>query len=671
MRAPAHARSPANAPAIEPDPAESIPSASSARSARSARAGRPIGRPVALFAGVGFSYLVLGVVLWWHAWAEGATTHTLCGCGDPNLFLWFFQWPATAVAHLHNPFYSTALFHPGGVNLLSQTSVMGVTVPLIPVTWIWGPVAALNVASTITPAIGALATFAVLRRWVRWAPAAYAGGLLYGFSPFVLTSLEFAHLMTAAVMVLPLIVGAVDEILVRQRHAAWKVGVVLGLLLCWQFFLSTELIAILAVMLVVGVAILAVGGGIGDRAHAVKGLTVGVCVAAVLLAYPLWFALDGPAHLAGVIWPNLEALGGFVWASFVGPHYIAGAHKYSILGGYVGRQLGSAAYLGWGLIGVVVAGALVWFRDRRLWFWGFLLALSVVCSLGERRGQFQPAHLFAHIPLLDDVIEQRFMLFGYLAAAVLLALVIDHARYELPGLLRASGIGARAAGVAGVAAGLGVAAVALVPMVTTFAPTLPFTMQPVRLPRWYTTVAPKLPPGRVLLSYPAPFSGIQVAMGWQAVDAMSYSQAGGGGPQGVLARAGSASAGFSVLRTLAFGIGVAPPSGTPAQLAAVRHAITVWGVNTVVVAPEPGAPFYLRGHDPTYAAALMTAVLGRLPRIEAGAWVWYHVTGAAPAAGSSLPPNRVADCVTRDEKTVSYSHATLGLSRCVLTGSDA
>ncbi len=87
----------------------------------------------------GAAYLVVGFVLWVHAWADGASTHTLCGCGDPALFLWFFQWPATALAHGQNPFYSTALFHPTGVNLLAQTSVMGLSLPLVPVTWIWGP----------------------------------------------------------------------------------------------------------------------------------------------------------------------------------------------------------------------------------------------------------------------------------------------------------------------------------------------------------------------------------------------------------------------------------------------------------------------------------------------------------------------------------------------------
>ena len=188
----------------------------------------------------GVLYLALGFLLWVHAWTEGATTHTLCGCGDPALFLWFFQWPATALSHGQNPFYSTALFHPHGINLLAQTSVTGMSLPLVPVTWIWGPVASLNVASTVAPALTAFTAFIAIRRWVTWTPASFVGGLLYGFSPFVLTSLEFAHLMTAALMVLPLILIALDEIVVRQRRSALWTGLLLGLLVFAQFFFSTE-----------------------------------------------------------------------------------------------------------------------------------------------------------------------------------------------------------------------------------------------------------------------------------------------------------------------------------------------------------------------------------------------------------------------------------------------
>jgi dolichyl-phosphate beta-glucosyltransferase len=617
-------------------------------------------RAVLLFALAGGSYLCLAVGLWWHAWAAGASTHTLCGCGDPALFLWFFQWPATAVAHLQNPFYSAALFHPAGVNLLAQTSVMGISVPLIPVTWIFGPVASLNVAATLTPALAAFAAFAVLRRWVHWTPAAYVGGLLYGFSPFVLSSLEFAHLMTAAVMLLPLMAAALDEILLRQRHAAWKPGVLLGVLLFWQFFLSSELLAVAVAMVVVAVLVLVVAGGVGDRPRlraalpgAVSGLVVAGAVGGVLLAYPVWFALEGPAHLSGLIWPNIEALGGFDWSSFVSANLPHGSTVFTALGGYEGAPLPSAGYLGWGLLAVLAAGLVVFVRDRRLWLFGFLLAFCVVFSLGERRGQLQPAHLLAHLPLLDQVIEQRFMVFGFLFAATMLALVVDHVHDVLPAWAEVPGA-------------VGVAAVAIVPMVNVFAPTMPFAMRAVALPRWYAAVAPHLGPGRVLLSYPAPFSGIQVAMAWQAVDRDSYSQAGGGGPEGVRSRAGSAAAGFSLLSRLAFGVTAPQPSGTPAQLAAVRHALAVWRVNTVVVDPEATSTYVLEGHDPTYAAAFMTATLGRLPQIETGAWVWNDVAAARTSA-VAIAPGRIAACVARDEKVVAPSRATLRVARCVLS----
>jgi dolichyl-phosphate beta-glucosyltransferase len=623
-----------------------------------------------LLAAAGGSYLFIAVVLWWHAWSAGVSTHTLCGCGDPALFLWFFQWPATAVAHLHNPFYSTALFHPGGVNLLAQTSVLGLTIPLVPVTWIFGPVAAVNVAATLTPALSAFAAFVVLRRWVHWAPAAYLGGLLFGFSPFVLTSLEFAHFMTAAVMLLPLILAVLDEIIFRRRHDPRRAGLLLGLLVFWQFFLSSEVLAILALLVVLSVLALVAFALVFDRAGllvaarpAATGLAVGLGVAVVLLAYPVWFALDGPAHLSGLIWPNIGGVGGFIGASFVGTPALRGTRFLSALGGYEGTPLPSAAYLGWGLLGVLAAGTLVWFRDRRLWFFGLLLGACVLFSLIEKPGEWVPARLFDRLPVLKNVIEQRFMLFGFLAAAVMLAVILDLAHSALPSTFRLEGAAAR---VAGAGAALGLAAVALAPMADTFAPVLPFTMAAVVLPRWYTTVAPRLPPGRVLLSYPAPFSGIQSSMAWQAVDVMAYGQAGGGGPQGVRARAGSAAPGFAVLTGLAFAVTAPQPAGTPAQLAAVRHAIAVWRVNTVVIAPLGTSSFLAQGHDPTYAAAFMTAVLGRLPRIEAGAWVWNGVTGAAPAVRTVPAPAQVAACVAADERHVAPSRATLRVARCVL-----
>jgi len=616
-------------------------------------------RPWMTLAAAGAAYLAAGFVLWVHAWTAGASTHTLCGCGDPALFLWFFQWPATALAHGENPFYSTALFHPTGVNLLAQTSVTGLSLPLVPVTWIWGPVASLNVASTLTPALTAFTAFVVIRRWVSWTPAAFLGGLLYGFSPFVLTSLEFAHLMTAALMLLPLILAALDEIIVRQRHSPVWAGGVLGLLVFAQFFLSSELLAIAVLVAAVCLLALVIAALVADRdtvrrlaPHAAKGLGVGLVVGGVLLAWPVWFALEGPAHLSGLVWPNVGVIGGFIPSSFVSAGYPNPHNVFIALGGYEGAPLASAGYLGWAFIAVLLAGMVAFRRDRRLWFFGFVLFLCVACSLGERHGQWEPAWIFTKLPLIENVIEQRFMTIGFLAAAIMLAVILECIHRVLPDWR-------------GIAAAFAAACVALVPMAVTFGTRLPFAMRPVILPRWYAEVAPTLPPGRVLLSYPAPFSGIQSAMAWQAVNRMHYSQAGGGGPQGVARREGSAAPGFKVLGRLGFAVGVPVPAGTPAQYAAVRHALTVWHVTTVVIATNPAAPPRQQGHDPTYAAAFMTATLGRLPRLQAGAWVWDNVQAGLPAP-LHLGSGTLQTCVQVAEGRSQQVVASMRAPNCVV-----
>jgi hypothetical protein len=610
---------------------------------------------------VGLVYLTLGFVLWVRAWAEGGTTHTVCGCGDPALFLWFFQWPATALAHGQNPFYSTALFHPNGINLLAQTSVTGLSLPLVPVTWIWGPVASINVAATITPGICAFTAFVVLRRWAPWTPAAFLGGLLYGFSPFILNNLQFVHMMMAALMLLPLVLGVLDEILIRQRHSPIAAGALLGLLFFGQFFLSSELLVIMAIVVLVSIVVLAAAGYLLDReglrrrtSHAARGLGVGAAVSLLLLAWPVGFALEGPGHLTGLIWPNTSVVGGYIPSSFVDPGYVHGGQSIylSNIGGYGGAQLGSSAYLGWGLLAVLAGGVAVFWRDKRLWFFGFVLALCVACSFGQRRGQFEVAQLFTHIPLVENVIVQRFMAFGFLAAAVLLAMIVDKVHALVPDWR-------------GVAGALVVAALALVPIVATFAPRLPYTMRAVVLPRWYAQVAPVLPANQVLLSYPAPFSGIQLAMTWQAVNRMHYSQAGGGGPQGLASRAGTAKAGFTVLSALGFSLRLRLPTGTPAELASVRHALAVWRVTTVVISTDPDVPPQQRGRDPTYAAAFMTAALGRLPVTQAGAWVWY---GVAPQLGRALPvrAGTLQHCVDRSEGRPGRIVVSERAPRCVV-----
>ncbi|HXQ75817.1 MAG TPA: hypothetical protein VN791_04920 [Acidimicrobiales bacterium] len=622
------------------------------------------------------AYLTVSVVMWWNVWSTHPTSVTTCGCGDASLFLWFLEWPAYALAHGHNPFYSTALFHPAGIDLLSNTSVLAIGIPLAPVTWLFGPVATLNVASTLGPALTALSMFWLLRRWVRWTPAAFVGGLVFGFSPFAFVNVAGGHLMSGVLVLVPLMVACLDELLVRQRRRPAVTGGVLGLLVVVQFFLSTEILTIVVLCSAVGVALvlayaaLARSGDIGLRApHALRGLGVAAAVAVVLLAYPLWFTLEGPAHLSGLVWPTLEpGAGGIVLGNLWHLRVMTALRNVmQTVGGYEGPALPQGEYLGPGLLVVVGAGLVLWWRDRRLWFFGGLGVITVVLSLGVETHYWVPWRILARVPLIQSIIPGRFIAATTLCAAVLVAIVVDRTHDAVggwAGRAGAAGAGRRSVvapavvALAGVAS-LVVAAAATVPMATAVAGNVPLTTRAVTLPSWFADVAPHLPPHQVVLVIPAPFSLIQSAMAWQAVDSLHFAMVGGSGPEGVPARAGKERAGMEVVSAASISLD-GPPDPTPATVDAVRRALAGWGVTEVVIPDPTQLPRYDQGTNPPSALGLFTVAIGRMPRFRDAAWVWSGVEVPGPelsiAQGAfdrcttdqlwRSRPQAVPDCVT-------------------------
>jgi hypothetical protein len=614
------------------------------------------------------AYLVLSMILWWDVWSGHPTSTTTCGCGDSSLFTWFLAWPAYAISHWLDPLYSTAMFHPTGVNLLANTSELAIGVVLAPVTWIFGPVATLNVALTLSPVLSALAMFVLLRRWVTWPPAAFIGGLLYGFSPVIIVNLVDAHLMVGMAVVPPLLVACLDELVIRQRRRPVVTGVLLGLLVVLQFFLGTEMLTIMLIAGAIGLAltILPVAwrhpSELRQHAHhALTGLGAGALVSIVLLAYPLWFALAGPAHLSGRVWPSLAPgtfgidFSALVRLNSTGSETLQ-AHRF---GGYQGVALHQADYLGLGLIVVVVLGLLLWRRDRRLWLFGAVGAIAVALSLSIAppvNHFWAPWQLLRHIPVIQNIIPDRFMAITLLCASVMLGVIMDRTRGAVRQLVgtsvRLGSASTTATGppptwprVIGATAALLVALVALVPIANSYAGNVPLTVRPVVLPDWFRTVAPQLPPEQVVLSYPSTFGGFQSSLTWQSVDRMSFSLVEGGGPGGVPQRAGVERPGVEALADATLNLNPST-AFTPATIAAVRQALVSWGVTLVVIPDQPELPSYERGFHTAYAVGLITAALGAGPRYEARAWTWAVRPITSPSA--QIDPVAFRSCIGTD-----------------------
>ena len=579
---------------------------------------RRSGRPYLIAAG---SYLLVSAVLWWHVLPHPRSL-TTCGCGDAALTLWVVKWPAYALSHGLNPFYSSKLFVPVGINMAPNS--LGLGIAFAPVTWLFGPTASLNAIDLISPPLSALAMFWLLRRWVSWTPAALVGGLFFGFSPFVLVSLAFAHPNFGLLAPIPLIIGCIDELFVRRRRRPLWIGTVLGVLVAVEFFISVEVLLLLvlfAVFTALGVGVWAAvtrPAGTGDVIRdAVLGLSMAGGVAAVLLVYPLWFFFAGPAHLVGRAWPDSPA--GTVAntpADFV--HGFVSAPLTAILhvfGGYQGPQLPLFAFLGPGMLVIIVVGAIVWRRDRLVWIFAPLGLVAAVLSLGVGNGYWSPWRLFTHLSVLNNVVPVNITVIVDTCVAIMLAVVIGHAR---------SAAMVHRDATIGMIVGLAVAVVALVPIGAALWPNVPMTVRPVIVPRWFAAAARHLNGDPVVLPYPAALGGIQSSMAWQATEGMTFSMVGGGGPGITPSRAGKEAPGFNVLNQASLPLGPAP-APTAANLDAIRRAVAGWGVTTVVVPDQPALPTYERGRSVPYAVALFTAALGRAPSFTSKAWVWNDV----------------------------------------------
>ncbi len=610
------------------------------------RRARPATALAARHLGVILLFALPAVVLWWHAWDGHLASTLTCPCGDPGQQVWFVAWPAYAVSHGVSPFFSHALNPPGGVNLLSSTSSPLMGVLMIPVTWALGPVAATTVALTLAPALSAWGCWLACRRFTRWAGAPWVAGFIFGYCPFIVSNLATGHVQLSLLVVPPLALLVAYELLVVQRGDPWRWGGLLGVLLAAQFFISTEILTLMAVVGVVGLVVWAAltwRSLAATAGYAARGAVAAAGVSGLLLALPAWFALDGPSAVHGTPWPGIQVAGVRLFDLWNPGPFAKPEDLFVRIGGYEGLNGPPLTYVGWAVLALAAASVVVAFRRRFTRWLLVVIPVTLVMALGifawtSPTGfadlPWLPWQTLGRLPLLDRVAPQRFMALIDLLLAVLVALGLDAVwsnwlavRHGNRRRLRRE---RRAVGVALLA----VSAASLVPVWWTYQ--VPLFTERVSVPAWYGDAARRVPPGSVVLAYPFPLSSTSMsqAMVWQALDGMRFTLAGGylkvpgaGGRPLALHHQGLADDTLGALSQTADG---PLPSGTPAQIGALRDALRSWGVRYVVVAD--------RGIAPVYTTDVLTAVVGRVPAVVDGAWVWDlqgHPAAGAPAAGAA------------------------------------
>jgi hypothetical protein len=586
-------------------------------------------------------YILLAVLVWWRVWVSGNPSTTMpCGCGDPAQMLWSFAWMRDALQHGLDPFFTRMLFVPAGQNLLDNTTVPLLTFVMSPITALWGPVVAFNVASTLAPVASAFCAYLALRRWVQWRPAAALGAALFGFSPFLLEAAVGGHLMLAYLCFPPLLLLVLHDLLVRQRRPWWQDGLLLAALVIGQFFLGVEILVLTLVVAGIGVLlfVLTHPKSLNRHApHALAAFAAGIGATSVLLAWPLWFMEAGPRYFLGPDHPGLSEWSGTSLIQLLDAGASHAPMTLLELAGYFGPQGPPALFLGGALLSLLLVGCVAFRRTRILRWASVFFAVAVVFSLGltgSRSGALKaqwwsPWRLFIRLPIFSNVAAARFVAVSGLFVALAFGLILDRSRTALLSSFRRWPL-RRTGGLLAGGLVLLVGVAVLLPIEKNLP--VPAVVQPVAVPAWFVHDAPLLPSGTTVLTYPFASSSSSYPLVWQALDEIRFGLVGG---YGFVPGADSVSADVTaltpsdVLRTINFT--PMPGPSLAQQISLVRAFLLARHVDIVVVAPIPPTAIQPGTYPFSYGADFYTAVIGRRPVLQDGSWVWSGLTTLSPA----------------------------------------
>jgi hypothetical protein len=376
------------------------------------------------------TYLLGALYLYGHWWSHIGPRYLANSLQDQTMYEWFFMYVARSVTHLQNPLYTHLQNAPDGVNMMANTPMLGLSVPLTPVTLLFGP----TVSYAIVLIVGMAATgtawyWLFSRHLVGSRLAAWFGAGICTFAPPMISHAN-GHANWVAHFLIPIIAWRVIKL--REPGHVVRNGVILGLLLTYQVFLGEEVLFISSLAIASFVVLYAAQRWRETRAAIrpfLAGAAVAGLVAAVLLAYPLWMQMLGPRHYNGL--PSVRNMNNDLRSFFAyGTQTVAGNAK--LASKLAVNTTEENSFFGWSAL--LLAGLIT------IWMWRSVVARTAAImiigfgalSLGfnitwhrVKPGIPGPWRLFDQLPLFDSILPSRLSLVGVPCLGLLIALAVD------------------------------------------------------------------------------------------------------------------------------------------------------------------------------------------------------------------------------------------------------
>ena len=279
---------------------------------------------------------------------------------DQAFFEWMLAHGARVLTDGVYPFFSDRMNYPDGVNMMANTSVLAVSLPMTPVTLLWGPHVAFNLFLTLALALTGISWYLVLSRtMVRSRLAAWLGALFCTFAPSMISHAG-GHPNIVSQFLVPLIIWRTMEL--RRPGRVIRNGGILAGLLIWQAFINLEILFMAAVGL--GIFCLVMWPSRrrthpGEALRFLRGLVVAGSITLAVLAYPLSVQFFGPQSYHGL--PEFVRNFGADLGSFTAYAQRSIAGNPATAARLAQNASEENAFFGWGLV-ILIVGLAVWMR---------------------------------------------------------------------------------------------------------------------------------------------------------------------------------------------------------------------------------------------------------------------------------------------------------------------
>jgi len=356
---------------------------------------------------------------------------------DPQLQMWLMAWWPHALRHGLNPFYTYAVWAPRGVNLTWATGMPLLSFAVFPIVGVFGPVPVYNALCLLAVTICSWCAFILCRYLTGEYWPSLVGGYVFGFSAYMLGHTS-GHLFLIAVFIVPLfallvIRGARMEIS-RSRFVAGLV-----LLLAAQFLIFVEVFATMTLFAGIGLTTMLMFGSSAQKertASILPAIMLSYAITAVLVS-PYLYGMISLGYEAGPLHPSLPF--SIDLLNLIIPTPTMEPGRLSMPGAINRKFLGdiseTGGYIGLPLILVVISFARSNWQER--WARGLVLFFlaAVLLSLGPfllvAGHVYFPllsGVLLASIPVIDKALPARFMLYSFLALAIMAAKWLSNSR---------------------------------------------------------------------------------------------------------------------------------------------------------------------------------------------------------------------------------------------------